>query len=348
MIETLATNLRIRRHYALVAHGPDTVEIRHGVWNPVSFVLNDESESGNLYRVLQRLDGTATPAGLARELGVPREEVEGLIDHLDGLGVLESGPSSALDYYLDNVQLGSFGIDVPRAQDTRRIVVMGEPSLADSVGELLRQVEPNATIVAADDRHRRIVCDDDVSWLFDGIRFHEQMQVFETWKDSFVLMASSVINPLHYKVLNRAALEHGFPWMHAAIDGPFLLIGPIFVPHRSACYECFEQRITMNLRDAASYVAYKDALVKRQIKSGTMPIASMLRALIASHSAMEIVNFTRTNYSFVLGKVLAIFLPTMEFTYNEVLRVPGCPACGSLSERDDTELYFDVATLIEG
>jgi len=178
------------------------------------------------------------------------------------------------------------------------------------------------------------------------MEFQDKIQVFESLRDSFVLMACSVINPLRYKVLNRAALEHGFPWMHAAIDGPFLLIGPTFVPKRSACYECFEQRVIMNLRNAASYVAYKGALVRHQVKGERMPMQPLLGAMLASHAAMEIANFTHTNYSFVVGKVLSIFVPTMEFTYNEVLRVPSCPACSPLGERDDTELYFDVTTLI--
>jgi len=336
-------NLRIKRHFSIVAHGPDTVEIRHGVWNPVSFLLNDEAKTGNLFKLLHRMDGTATPAALARELGVPRDQVEGVIDHLDQLGILESGPSNALDYYLNSVVPATFGVEEPAP---RAIVLMGEASLADQVSRLLREIDPEAEIAPADERATRIVFDDDISWLFDGMHFQERMQIFESWKDSFVLMACSVINPLHYKVLNRAAIAHGFPWMHAAIDGPFLLIGPTFVPRRSACYECFEQRVTMNLRNAASYVAYKEALVQHRIKRGEMPMEPMMRAMLASHAAMEIVNFTKTNYSFVVGKALSIFLPTMEFAYNEVLRVPGCPACSPLSERDDTELYFDITTLI--
>jgi len=347
MVGGLEKNLRIKRHFAVVAHGPDTVEIRHGIWNPVSFIVNDESKTGNLFRVLQRLDGTTAPAALARELGVAREHVEGLIDHLDQLGVLESGPSNALDYYLDNVPGGARADQMLGPPPARPIVLLGDASLASQIGLLLGNIDPDIQIAPADEGAARVVFDDDVSWIFDGIAFHERVQALEAWKNSFVVMASSVINPLHDMVLNRAALEHGFPWLHAAIDGPFLLIGPMFVPRRSACYECFEQRVTMNLRDGASYIAYKEALVRNSVTRGRMPIEPMLHALLAAHAAIEIVNFSKTSYSFVVGKVLSIFLPTMEFTYNEVLRLPGCPACGPLSERDDTELYFDVTTLIK-
>ena len=40
-------------------------------------------------------------------------------------------------------------------------------------------------------------------------------------------------------------------------------------------------------------------------------------------------------------------LPTMEFTFNEVLRLPGCSACGGLFEREDKELHFDLRALIK-
>jgi thiazole/oxazole-forming peptide maturase SagC family component len=130
--------------------------------------------------------------------------------------------------------------------------------------------------------------------------------------------------------------------MHAAVDGPFVLVGPIFVPNRSACYNCFEVRVMMNLREAGSYQRYKHALVKGQIKRGGDPLLPLLGNLLTAHTAMEIVNFELTGTSWTVGKVLSIYLPTMEMIFNDVLRLPGCPACAPTPERDDTELYFDI------
>jgi hypothetical protein len=36
----------------------------------------------------------------------------------------------------------------------------------------------------------------------------------------------------------------------------------------------------------------------------------------------------------------------MEFAFSDVLRLPGCAGCGTLSERDESELYFDMRTLL--
>jgi len=100
------------------------------------------------------------------------------------------------------------------------------------------------------------------------------------------------------------------------------------------------------LRHAASYHDYKRAITEQKLLAGEIPIAPMLARLLACHVGLETVNFALTGSCFTLGKILAIYLPTMEFSFNEVLRVPGCPACGASQERDATELYFDMRTVI--
>jgi thiazole/oxazole-forming peptide maturase SagC family component len=173
------------------------------------------------------------------------------------------------------------------------------------------------------------------------------MQLFEPWRGHFIVIATKVINPIAFRTLNRISLHLTVPWLHAALDGPFLFVGPLFLPHRSSCYECFEMRVSMNLRENASYQRYKSALVERCVRHGSLPLNTALIAVLAAHTAMETINYVATGSGFTLQKVLAIYLPTMEITFNEVLRLPSCPACGSQPERDDKELYFDFQTLIQ-
>lgn len=339
-------HLRIKPYYSIIAHGADVVELRHGVWNPVSFTLSDDSGSGVLYRLLKRLDGSASPAVVAREEQVSRDEVEDLIDELDRLGVIESGPSSALDYYLDNLAPTIVGQSTPAPRPVR---LLGDKALSAAIAEQLRGSEfpVEVTQVEADDPRAKVVADSDRSWLFDGHDMQERLLPFEGWSDSLVVLASTIINPLEFKALNRASLEYGFPWMHVALDGPFLLIGPTFVPRRHGCYECFETRVTMNLRQERAYQAYKNALVERELALGKLPLEPILINLVAAHAALEIGNYVAAGYDFTVGKCMSLFLPTMEFAFNEVLRVPNCPACSPVSERDDKELYFDLRTVIQ-
>jgi hypothetical protein len=102
----------------------------------------------------------------------------------------------------------------------------------------------------------------------------------------------------------------------------------------------------MNLREAASYQRYKTALLDGRTRESTAPLNAILVTMLASHTAFEVLNFLTTGAGFTVGRMLAIYLPTMEIAFNQVLRLPGCTACMPAIERDDHELYFDVRSLL--
>ena len=340
------TNFRIKRQYSLIPHSPDRVELRSGVWNPVSFTLTDEATSGHLFKVLSRLDGSRTPTELAKQAGIPRAEVEALLDHLGDLGVIESAPTTALDHYLDTI--------VPwrandQTQNNRPVILMGDPDITQEIERYLKDGLQGTDLLVPNESDPAwlTLAENDTSWLMDSIEFQERMSLFEQWRDKLLVVAMKSVNPSQLRVLNRICMQLRTPWIHAVIDGPFLFIGPIIVPHRSACYECLETRVMMNLREHASYQRYKQIIAEGQVKNGQLSVLPVILGLLAAHTALETLNFALTGSSFTINKVLAIYLPTMEFTFNEVLRNPSCTACSSSSERDDKELYFDMGAFIE-
>ena len=71
----------------------------------------------------------------------------------------------------------------------------------------------------------------------------------------------------------------------------------------------------------------------------------VLGTMVAAHTALEALNFLLTGTSFTRGKVLGVYLPTMEVSFNEVLQVPGCAGCAPLSESSEEELHFDMRSL---
>jgi len=183
--------------------------------------------------------------------------------------------------------------------------------------------------------------------MLEGLAFQEIVASVDYLAEYFLVYATQWINPLALQALNRIALELRISWMHAVVDGPFLFVGPIFLPSGSACYECLETRVTMNLRDATGYQRYKQALVAGHIKEAPFHIERVLSALLAAHTAYEVLNFSLTGTSFTARKLLSIYLPTMEFSFHDILRVPGCAACSPTAERDGTELYFDMRTQVQ-
>lgn len=340
------TNFRIKRQYSIIPHSPNIVELRYGVWNPVSFTLTDEAEAGHLFKVLSCLDGSRTPAELAREERIPLAEVEALIDHLNDLGVIESDPTTALDHYLGTVVPWRADNEV---QTKHPIILMGDPDGTLEIQRYLKDSLQGTDLLVANesDPAWQALTENDTSWLMDGIDFQERMSLFERWRDKLLVVVMKCINPGQLRILNKVCLQLRTPWIHAAMDGPFLFIGPIIVPHRTACYECLETRVMMNLREHASYQRYKQIIVEGHVKTGQQPVIPAILGMLAAHTALETLNFALTGSSFTINKVLAIYLPTMEFTFNEVLRNPNCSVCSPSSERDDKELYFDMGAFIE-
>lgn len=344
------TRLRLKRQYSIVAHSEDVVELRHGTWNPISFTLRDDSGSGALRGVLAKLDGTRSTGEIAEAAGVPRSEVVALVDQLADLDLLEDGPSHALDYYLDHAVPNLLPYSGARGGGRRSAIVIGSGAVPDEVVRALGGSAGGAEceIARANGDLRELLTRDGTDWLTDGLAFEENAERFSSWRDRFVVFASATVDPVELRAFNRIALHHGIPWLHAAIDGPSLLVGPTFVPNRSACYECLETRVLMNLREASSYQGYKRALADGRVAGSHAPLDSVLETMVASLTAFEALNYLLTDASFTVGRALAVYLPTFEFSYNEVLRLPGCPACGSAPERDDRALYFDIRTLLDG
>lgn len=344
-------NLRIHRYYSIIGHSPNTVELRYGVWNPVSFILTDETGSGRLYKLLTLLDGTKSVAELAKEAGLTRSDVEAVLDHLREIGVLEKHTTtSSLDYYLDYAIPGLKSATNQKDQQLKEILILGDNDINNEIARYVKGSITNipVTVVDGQDRRSKLIFGTDTSWLRDGIEFRETVQLFEPWKDRLVVMGTKVIHPVAFKTLNRVSLYYQIPWFHATLDGPFVFVGPMIIPNRSSCYECFETRVTMNIRESTSYQRYKNALTEGNIKYGELPIEPAVKGMLAAHTTMEIVNYYLTGSTFTIQKVMATYLPTMEISYNDVLRVSSCPACGSIPDRDDKELFYDTRILSVG
>lgn len=336
------TRFRIPRSLSSVHHSPDIVEFRRGVWNATSHVVRDQGGADQLSRVIRLLDGTRTTAEVALQCGVPREAVEGVVDHLLAQGLVETSAGSYLDHLVD--LLGTRRAGTPTQ---RRIHVVGD-SLAVRIAALLEETEPELTTSTNPHPTQeldRLATDD--TWLGNGLEQTRALEPFASWAGSLVILADDVVDPHRSRALNRAALAHEFPTLHVALDGPFVLVGPLVVPDASACWECFETRLVMNLRDAAVYFGYKEALARGNVEGGADPVP-VVASLAASLAVTDALSFVTTDEAVTINHAWSIFLPTMEIASHELLRVPGCAGCGAVPERDDADLYFDLRALTGG
>lgn len=342
---------RIKPHFSIIAHSMNLIELRSGVWNHVSYTLEDEDDNSNLHRFISMLDGTRSVSDITKTLQMPRSEAEGIIDHLQKLNVLEDKSSTAIDYYID-IYAPVFK-SRQRAEDVvseKNIFILSTDDLGTEIKSNLEKNTSlkNINILTSDDNLMSILKNKDESWMHNALLFEEMLQNIIQLKDTFFILAFDHINPVLAKRFNRIATALNIHWIHAAIDGPFIFVGPLFESPTTACYECFETRVGMNLREYNSYQKYKTALANDLIiRQSAFPMKGLLRNLLISHLTLEVVNHALTGCCFSKNKVLSIYLPTMEIAFNDFIKVSNCQNCGSQSHRDDHQLYFDVQSLLK-
>ncbi|MBO2446296.1 TOMM precursor leader peptide-binding protein [Actinomadura barringtoniae] len=335
---------RVKTQYSVVVHGPDLVELREGVWNATSVTLTDDAGGGRLLAVIDALDGTSTVAEIAARTGVRVADVQDVCARLLSARAAELAPSSALDHYVATLMAG----DELAPVTARTALVLGDGEIAAQTHEHLAASAEAASVERfADDALWRRLCQDNLAGREgDALHGERLLDEFATFRDTLLVAALDVVNPILLRNLNRIAIGLNVPWVHAASDGPFLVVGPTVVPGRSPCYECFERRVALNMRESDSYVRYKRALAQGQVRLGRPVLPAPVRSLVASLVSLEAVNHLVAGSTFTIGKALTVYLPTMEFCYHDVLRLPSCRVCVPRREAVQRQLHFDVRTYL--
>jgi len=340
-------NYRVKKHFQIVPHSPDQVELRYGVWNPTAFTLTDESRAGKLFNLIRDLDGKKSVQTVAADNNVPRADVEGLVDHLLSLNVLENKSTSALDYYLEQTYAPAVNQSLLTGLQ-QPIILLGDEDFVEEIGRnIARSIDGlKHNLIKTEFELFRRLKQSNNDWLYDSLLLERELKNYQSWQNHFIVLALSNVDPVLAFKLNRIAYSLNISWIHAAIDGPFIFIGPTFSGTHGPCYNCFENRIAMNIREQASYQKYKQALVNAKIVAKKNVLHPIILSLAAAHLTMEILNFNFTQTNFTKGKVLSFFLPTMEIMFNEVLRLSSCHICGSVQYKDEHQLYFDYQALL--
>lgn len=336
--------LRIKTQFSIIPHSAQQVELRSGVWNPTSFIINDESNTNKLYAILKDLNGSLTTQEMAKKHHISRAEIEAILDHLQQLNVIENATPEVLNNDMEYFAVQSGGLN----DSVKNILIIGEDVICHEIKRILintTHANSIATLDVTDPAIKNIKANS--QWMFDSFMLEEAVEQFSWWKDYFIVLALTRNDPLLAMRLNQMNYTLNIPWIHGVIDGPFIFIGPTFFSQAGPCYHCFEKRVTMNLREYTSYQRYKESLAVNESTENSLNKSSPVMHVLAAHLAMEIINYRHSKTCFTKSKALSIYLPTMEICFNEVLRLSGCAVCGSISHRDDQQLYYDYQTLLE-
>jgi oxazoline/thiazoline synthase len=126
---------------------------------------------------------------------------------------------------------------------------------------------------------------------------------------------------------NARSLISAKPWLLTKPVGMQTWIGPMFVPGKTACWECLAQRLRGH-RKLEEYVARRTG-TDAPVAAISACVASTQHATLAE-AATEITRWIGTGgKSTLLDQVVSTSVLTLERTHHRLIRRPQCPSCGS-------------------
>ncbi len=339
-----------------IAEGLDAVVIsdnevlvQFGSRSYPSQLYRDTDLTGVLGKLFTRLEvASATTAEMLSWVASDqRDEAGRLIDSLCELGILVSTGKSAVEQYLGLAFTGETDLAA------RRVSLIGAGPVGAQTAELLLQHGIGGVRLL---EHR----EPDAVWRalprFDGpgsagtaklaqvgLRDHlialgyRGVEAVETSVDEslesavadsdLVMIALEQPDVRLTHLVNRRCIAAGRRWLQAGIDGGRGVVGPLFVPGVTACYNDFRA-----LADAATPSPLMARLYREHAAArGARSFAPGLPAyagIVAAFVSLAAVHTLLTGTCFALGRVLTVTFDRMLIDVEDVLKLPRCPVCG--------------------
>lgn len=331
----------------LVLISADEVLIQFGLRSRPSELLRDQDVSGLLGRVVGRLlRGPAAVEELVEQAGAGHAgDARALLADLLERGVLANTATSPIDQYLRYTFTGE-----PTLAG-RQVAILGAGPLGARVAQSLTQ-HGLPGLALLDDR--RV----DAAWhayapfgpngATGGQRADQALaarlgasaRVLEAGLDAagieqavagahLVVLALEQPDLRTAHLVNRFALRERTPWLLATIDGNLGLVGPLFLPPETACYNDYRTLAFAATPNRGMARKHREHVL-RERGTGTFFAGLPVYAdLVAGHAALAAVHFLLRGTCFALGRVMVIDFDRMQIDVEDVLRLPRCPVCGA-------------------
>jgi bacteriocin biosynthesis cyclodehydratase domain-containing protein len=342
-------------HLTIIHCGDDEVVIKHGSRSRFTKNIRDEGRTRLLGKILRNV---VPPASLAelRERGILKEgdlaDSINLVEYLRREGVLVDPGEDPTRLYLDVILGGT----QPLA--TRTVALAGAGSLGSRIAVELARLGIGRLIVL-DDRTvenetvDRLYFDLDPGVIRAGRPYVECLQdhlaargfgaleVLAEPLDSeramqavadrcdFLVVALEVFSARTLHLANSVAIDAGRPWMSVFVDGSEALVGPLYLPGESCCYNEFEIQHEATLGAMKDdYLLYKEALNEEKVDGSHFALPPYL-GVASGLAVTALLRFLVSGRSFLVGRCNRLDFERLSVDYEEVLRLPRCPACSS-------------------
>lgn len=140
----------------------------------------------------------------------------------------------------------------------------------------------------------------------------------------FILATADTTSLSFFFEINEYALTHGVRWHAAYVDGPEIVVGPLYIPGVTGCFHDFD------VLDEAGRSLRIDHLYGKLVDGGNTPAGPLplfVAHLAAGYLVTSVLQDIYGQGSFLEGYSLHIDLDRMEVIRRMLSRLARCPAC---------------------
>lgn len=336
-------------------NGTDEIRIRKGVWNYEEAALSLQSLGEHqkqaitgLFDALHQgatveLESALHDANLSEE---EKEQITGFFQALQARSFLQLEEDSKTRRLLCELIGGIVLNQFEQGIALRPVLFLADTrSIKDYAQRLAGEIGLPLTIMT--DKEYTDLATIDLTTRFDGFETRKQTDEWQKYIEPFSCIVGSMERPHigFLRNLNRLLIPQAKPLSLSFMDGPFMSLLTI-KPPETGCFECFENRLLARMEDMSVYRNFVSRM-QHQIKSDEKIYASPLLQTLTSTAIFEGLMISAVNKAKLAGRLLSIYIPTLEIQVQDLLRVPFCPACGFVSEAQMDEMYTSSKRIVD-
>ncbi|WP_029453540.1 streptolysin associated protein SagC [Clostridium algidicarnis] len=352
-IFTINENLRI------FDNGSDEIRLRIGIWNYNEAVLDLNGQTDGFKSSIRDLfvkmqSGKGIDQNDIEGYSISRDDknsVMGLLEGLTSAGMVCKEEDRKVSNQIVQSLLGDYKYYVRPdnnkafTEPDRKVIFISDSDYCKKTAVHLSGSMELKLDLISDELYKDISVVDLTTRVdaFNTISNIEKLKKdFEGYSTILVCMHRVKISLL--RNINRIALALEKNVVVSFIDGPFITAFSIN-PSKTGCIECFEQRALSRMEDHVSYHNFINTKINesKEENKGVIPILNMLANIVISEGYL-INNLGASKFE---GRILSIYVPSLEIQVDDILRVPFCPACGTVAKADFAEMNISSRRLVD-
>lgn len=142
---------------------------------------------------------------------------------------------------------------------------------------------------------------------------------------------------------NRFCVQGGRRFFPVLLQNMVGHVGPLVVPHETACFECFLARRDSHLEKPELHRAVDAESFEGQRVSGFHPT---MTSIVAELAAFELIKSHTRGLPFLVGTYIEVSLLAPRMIPRKVLKIPRCLVCSPLHTHPSVTLKKEMFTLV--